>query len=354
MELDLTKPSKKAGASPGTLAHVGRRRMDDIRINIITYGEQHLVEKRCIAIGACKAFLEGPGVAWFSVTGIHDAGHIEDIGDLFHLHPLVLEDVMQSEQRPKMEEFDGYIFVVLKMLFFDKEKAGVRVEQVSLILGPGYVLSFQESEDDVFEPLRQRIRMGKGRIRNMGSDYLAYAIMDSIVDHYFVILEEMGEAVEALEEAIVSDPKTKTMHAIQKLKRQLISFRRAVWPLREAISSLQQVAEPLISRDLSAFLRDLHDHTIQVLDTEETFHNTISEALDLYMSSLSKRMSQVAQVLTMVATIFIPLTFIAGVYGMNFKYMPELAHPWGYPACLLLMLAVAVGMLLYFRRKHWF
>ena len=277
MAFDVTKwSSKKAGAAPGALLHVGHRRVDKTRITVINYDPQHLTEEECPSVDACGAFLRGPGVSWFGVTGIHDVLSIEGIGRMLNLHPLVLEDIMNSEQRPKVEEFDDYIFLVLKMLFLDRDETKLTIEQVSMVLGPGYVISFQESEKDVFAPLKQRIRAGKGRIRNMGADYLAYAIMDSIVDHYFVLLEELGEVVEALEEAIVSDPTSKTMQNIQKARRELLSFRRAVWPLREAVACLQGGDERLISRDLTAFIRDLHDHTIQVLDTVETFHQSLS------------------------------------------------------------------------------
>ena len=347
------KTSIKAGTPPGTLDHVGERHLDETRIRIISYNETELLEKDQVPISACEPFLKNPDVSWISVMGIHDAGHIDAIGKCFRLHPLVMEDIMHSEQRPKFEDFDDYIFIVLKMVFLDEDKTGLKVEQVSLVLGERYVISFQESKRDVFEPLRERIRTGKGRIRRMGADYLAYAVMDSIVDNYFILLEQMGEVVEPLEEAAAAEPRTETLQTIQSIKRQLLSFRRCVWPLREAITGLQRGGEHLISEELFAFLRDLHDHTVQVMDTLETFHMTMSGAMDLYMSSLSNRMNQVAQVLTIVATIFIPLTFIAGVYGMNFKYMPELDLRWAYPACLLLMLLIAALMVLYFKRKKW-
>ncbi|WP_028584046.1 magnesium/cobalt transporter CorA [Desulfogranum mediterraneum] len=345
--------SIKAGKAPGTLTHVGKRMEAETSVQVIAYSKTELVEEPSLPIAECQGFIDREEISWIQVTGIHDPDSIDALGSYLQLHPLVLEDIMNSGQRPKLEEFDDYIFIVLKMLFVDGTGKGIDVEQVSLILGPGYVISFQESARDLFEPLRQRIRQGKGRVRKMGADYLAYSLMDSIVDQYFVLLEQMGEVVDSLEASIVEEPELETLQTIQQIKRQLLHFRRAVWPLREIVAGLQRDGGALISEEMFAFLRDLHDHTIQVMETLETFHMTISEAMDLYMSSLSIRMNQVAQILTIMATIFIPLTFISGVYGMNFKHMPELNHPWAYPACLLFMLLIAAGMILFFRRKRW-
>lgn len=349
----LTMSSRKAGKAPGTLVHVGERRVDRTTIDLVHYSQEHLTEKKDIPVAALRGFLDQPGVAWFNVVGIHDQETIQGIGDLFRIHPLALEDIMHSEQRPKLEEFDDYIFIVLKMVFLDSGRTGVRVEQVSLILGSNYVISLQEAENGVFESLHQRIRTGKGRMRRMGADYLAYAIMDAIVDHYFGAVEELGEVVEALEDTVVLPPKRETLRTIQRIKRQMLAFRRSVWPLREAVSLLQRTGGPLLSEDLSPFLRDLYDHTIQVMDSIETLHITIAEAMDLYMSSINNRMNEVAQVLTILATIFMPLTLIAGIYGMNFKYMPELDLPWAYPAVLLSMALIAAGMLYFFKRRRW-
>ena len=260
---------------------------------------------------------------------------------------------MNTGQRPKMEDFGDYLFIVLKMLHYDKEEDETKTEQVSLILSSNYVISFQESEGDVFDPIRERIRSDRGRIRKMGVDYLAYSLIDAIVDNYFMVLEKIGEKIEDIEDELVRNPTPEVLHTIHRLKRELIFLRKSVWPLREVISRLERWESPLIDKSIDIYLRDVYDHTIQVIDALETFRDMLSGMLDIYLSSLSNRMNEVMKVLTIIATIFIPLTFIAGIYGMNFKYMPELDSPWGYPLVYIVMLAVSAVMLVYFRRKRW-
>jgi len=252
-----------------------------------------------------------------------------------------------------MEDFVDYLFVVLKMLHYDEKEKAVRAEQVSLILGSNYVISFQETEGDVFDPIRERIRMERGRIRKMGADYLAYSLIDEIVDNYFLILEKLGEKIEDMEDALVTNPTPETLQAIHGLKREMIFLRKSVWPLREVISRLERWESPLIDKSIAIYLRDVYDHTIQVIDAIETFRDMLSGMLDIYLSSISNRMNEIMKVLTMIATIFIPLTLIAGIYGMNFKYMPELESPWGYPMIYLVMLVIGIIMVIYFRRKRW-
>jgi magnesium transporter len=248
---------------------------------------------------------------------------------------------------------EQYLFVILKMLFYDKETREIKPEQVSLILGSNFVITFQEREGDVFNPVRDRIRRGKGRIRKMNADYLAYALIDTIVDHYFVVLEKLGELVEELEEELVANPTTETLQAIHTVKIELIFLRRSVWPLREAVSSLERGESILIHESTNLYLRDVYDHTIQVIDTIETFRDMVSGMLDVYLSSVSNKMNEVMKVLTIIATIFIPLTFIAGIYGMNFKYIPELEWHWGYAAALIFMGLIALVMVMYFKNKKW-
>jgi len=252
-----------------------------------------------------------------------------------------------------MEDFDTYILVILKMLRYDDEASAVRTEQISIILGPNFVISFQEAPGDVFNPLRERIRNGKGRIRRMGADYLAYTLLDSIVDYYFILLEKCGERVEALETELSRNPQPQTLQDIHNLKQEIIFLRKSVWPLREVISGLERVESPLVSDDISPYLRDLYDHTIQVIDSVETYQDILSGMIDLYLSSVSNKMNEVMKVLTIFASIFIPLTFIAGIYGMNFEFMPELKIRWAYPALWGLMIVVAVGLLVFFRKKRW-
>lgn len=304
-------------------------------------------------IDECYPFKEKPTVTWINIDGIHDVDIIERIGKNYGIHPLLLEDIVNTEQRPKIEDFEDYLFLILKMLSLDEEDREIKIEQVSLVIGPNYVLSFQEREGDVFDPLRDRIRRAKGRIRKMGADYLAYALLDAIVDGYFLILERIGDKIEGLEEDLISHPDTKILQAIHYLKREMIFLRRSVWPLREVISGMSRKESTLIKESTEIFLRDVYDHTIQVIDTIETYRDMVSGMLDTYLSSISNRMNEVMKVLTIFAAIFIPLTFVAGIYGMNFAFMPELGLKWGYFAALAVMASMAITMLIYFRRKKW-
>jgi magnesium transporter len=301
----------------------------------------------------CFPFKDTPTVTWINIDGIHDVNIIEKIGNHFDLHALILEDILHTDQRPKYEDFENYLFVVLKMLYYEKEKQETRAEQVSLIIGADFVISFQEIEGDVFNPVRERIRNAKGRIRKMGADYLAYALMDAVVDNYFIVLEKLGEEIEGMEDWLVINPTPETLQKIHNLKRETIFLRKSVWPLREVINSLERRDSPLIKETTGLYLRDVYDHTIQVIDTVETFRDLISGMLDIYLSSISNKMNNVMKVLTIIATIFIPLTFIAGIYGMNFKYMPELEWRWSYPLAWVVMIMITIYMIVYFRNKKW-
>jgi magnesium transporter len=292
-------------------------------------------------------------VTWINIDGIHEIDVIERLGRHFNLHPLALEDVVNTGQRPKLEDFADYLFVVLKMLAVAEEGSEITTEQLSVVLGSNWVLSFQENVGDVFDAIRERIRSNQGRIRKMGADYLVYCLIDAIVDNYFLVLERIGERIEEIEDEVVANPAPETLQALHQLKRQMIVLRKSVWPLREVISRLERWESPLISKATDIYLRDVYDHTIQVIDAVETFRDMLSGMLDIYLSSVSNRMNEVMKVLTIIATIFIPLTLVAGLYGMNFKYMPELEWPWSYPSVLLVMLAIGVVMLFYFRRKRW-
>jgi magnesium transporter len=287
------------------------------------------------------------------VEGVTQIEILKRIGDCYGLHPLVMEDIVNTDQRPKKEDYGDYLFIVAKML--DTSGDGkIAAEQVSMILGDGWLLTFQEGlAGDPFEPVRERLRTAKGRIRGQGADYLAYALLDAIVDHYFVVLEKLADRVELLEEEVVATPTRSTIRSIHELKQEMILIRKSVWPLRELIGGLERRDSELIQEGTIIYLRDLYDHTVQIIDTVETSREMLSGMLDIYLSSEANRTNEVMKVLTVYATIFMPLTFIVGLYGMNFKYMPELEWHWGYPAVLVFMAAIAVGMLLYFRRKQW-
>jgi len=344
---------KKIGLPPGTLVHVGEKKIEKIRISIIDYDEAHVEEKEAKSVEECFPFKDKPTVTWINVDGLHEVNLIEQLGTHFGMHPLLLEDILHTEQRPKLEDHEAYLFVVLKMLYYNGEAREIEAEQVSLILGSDFVISFQEREGDVFKYVRERIRNSKGRIRKVGADYLAYALIDAIVDNYFIVLEKLGEQIEVMEEELVTNPTPETLQTIHHLKRELIFLRKSVWPLREVISALDRGESPLIQESTGIYLRDLYDHTIQVIDSVETFRDMVSGMLDIYLSSVSNKMNEVMKVLTIIATIFIPLTFIAGIYGMNFQYMPELGWHWGYPAVWFVICAIFIVMLVYFRRRKW-
>ncbi len=350
----LKKRSKKAGLPPGSLIHIGEKKVEELRITIFDYDEQHFEEREVKAIEECFVFREKPTITWINVEGVHQVEMVEKLGECYGFHPLVLEDILNTDQRPKMEVYGDYLYIVLKMLYDGDENRPVEGEQVSLILGPNFVISFQEGrEGDVFNPVRERIRSGKGVIRKMGSDYLVYSLIDMIVDHYFVVLERLGEKIELLEEELVAHPTTTTLQEIQKFKNQMTFVRRMVWPLREVISGLGRKESALVKETTEIYLRDVYDHVVQLMDTIEVYREMLSGMLDIYLSSVSNRLNSVMKVLTIIATIFMPLTFIAGIYGMNFKHMPELEWRWGYPAVWLIVVIVGISMLIYFKKKEW-
>ena len=349
----MKKRSKKAGLPPGTPVYVGERKDEKVRISVLDYDEKKCDEKEVKEIEECYLFKDTSTVTWINIDGIHQVEIIEKIGKHFGLHPLIQEDIVNTEQRPKIEDFGSYIYIVLKMIYYDKNDDKNKIEQLSLILGENFVISFQEREGDIFNHVRERIRSGKGRIRKMKADYLAYVLLDAVVDNYFFILEKTGEQIEELEDKVVSHPRPDTLQDIHKLKRGMIFLRRSVWPLREVISILERGESSLIQEATRIYLRDVYDHTIQVIDSVETFRDMLSGMHDTYLSSISNRMNEVMKVLTIIATIFIPLTFIAGIYGMNFQFMPELGWRWGYFVIWLIMVVVAALMVIFFKRKKW-
>ena len=342
---------KKAGAPPGTLVYTGEKREEPVRVTMVEYDEGK-VEEKTLTDPEFQGIRGRPPVTWINIDGLHDLELIQRVGTDFDLHPLTLEDVVSTGQRAKHEEYDEYIFLVLRMLRLEGEDIQVSSEQVSLILGDGYVLSFQEAHGDVWDPVRERIRTGT-RIRKKGPDYLAYALMDAVVDQYFSILERFAEVVEELETEVLDDPSADTMRRIHGLKHEMLVVRRAVWPLRELSNALARSESSLVQEETQVFLRDVYDHTVQVIDTAETLRDVVSGLMDLYMSSVSNRMNEIMKVLTIMASIFIPLTFLAGIYGMNFEFMPELSIRWAYPALLVVMAAIGGGLLLFFKKRGW-
>lgn len=351
MSRRLKHRSKKAGLPPGTLIYIGDKKAEPIRITVIHYDESHLHEKEVNRLEECFAFKDKPGLTWINVDGL-DVETTEKLGHCFNVPPMVLEDILNTDQRPKLENFDSSLYIVLKMLYCNGPHQNILTEQVSLVVGPNFVLSFQERIGDVFDPVRERLRHGKGSLRKAWPGYLAYALLDTIVDNYFVVLEHVGERIEAIEEVLVAAPTPEIMREVHHLKREMIFLRKAVWPLREVISSLSREELEMMPPLTRMHLRDLYDHTIQVVETIETYREMLAGMIEIYLSSLSNRLNEVMKVLAIISTIFIPLTFISGIYGMNF-YIPEVHWPYGYPVVLLAMAAISGVMIVYFKKKNW-
>jgi magnesium transporter len=345
--------SEKRGMAPGTLVHVGDLPAQAVRVSIVTYDKTECTEHEGAGIQDLLNLHAEPKYLWVNVEGVYDVEIVQALGTRFHLHPLVLEDVANASQRPKLEDCGDYVFVVLKILHFLEDTMEVSSEQMSLVLGSNYLITFREFHGDEFDEVKQRLVSGKGRLRSSGIDFLAYILLDTVVDHYFVILEKLAERIEFLEEDLVSNLSPDTLHAIHSLKTDMIFLRRSIWPLREIVNRLMDGNIALIGEPTLPYLRDLYDNAIHAVDLLETYRDVVSGMLDIYLSGMSNKLNEIMKVLTVIATIFIPLTFMTGWYGMNFKYMPELQWPWGYPAFALLALAAAATMLIFFWRRKW-
>jgi len=326
---------------------------EPVKITVIDYDESHYQYKEVTSADECQVFRDKPTITWINVEGIHRPETLEKIASCFNLHPLILEDIGDVEQRPKMEDLENYIYVVLKMLSYDVENAEIEIEQISLVVGHNFVISFQETVGDVFDPIRDRIKNSKGRIRKMGADYLGYALVDAIVDNYYKILDEFGEKIEFLEEEIITRPDQLVLKEIYHLKREIIFLRKVIFPLKELLRSLERTDSQLIKDSTRIYFRDIYDHVIQVADSMEMFREMLTGMVEAYLSSLSNKLNEVMKVLTIIATIFMPLTFLTGIFGMNFRFIPGLEHTWGFPVSLTLMIITALFMVCYFQRKQW-
>jgi magnesium transporter len=341
------------------VVYVGEERKEKVTIDVMDYTATELHARQIDNVEECFAFKDSPTITWINVDGIHEPQIVEQLGEHFGMHALVLEDIVNTGQRPKLEDAGDHLFVALKMLYITESDTKLQSEQVSILFGKSWVMTFQETGEDVFGHVRKRLEKTVPRVRFMSSDYLAYAIIDAIVDHYFVVLEKIGERIEALEDDISDNPSMESLETIRGLKKQLILMRKAVWPLREVIGSLERLESDLVKDSISPYLRDLYEHTIQVIDTVETFRDMVSGLLDLYHTGVSNRMNEVMKVLTIFATIFIPLGFLAGVYGMNFDTaaspfnLPELGFRFGYPLFWTCAALIAGGLLLFFRSRRW-
>lgn len=347
------KRSKKIGMPPGTLVHVGEKKVDQVRLTVIDYDEEQIIRRELGSVEESLPFRDSATVSWLNIYGLHEPEILEKIGNYFGIHPLSMEDVLNTDQRPKLEVFDDYLFLVLKMIALDESSGDLNIEQISIILGHNFVITVQERPGDVFTPLRKRLQEGVGRLRKRGADYLFYSIIDIIVDHYFLVLEIMGERIERLDEMVIDNTSAEIAQEIKMLKREILLLRKQILPLRDVLSSLNREEFSFIQPETGPFLRDLYDHQLQVVEALESYRDMLNGIMDIYFSNLSNRMNEVMKVLTIIATIFIPLTFIAGIYGMNFEHMPELEWPWAYPAVWGIMMVVAAGMLYFFRKRKW-
>jgi len=353
MSQKLHTDTQSVGTAPGTLLYVGDKTVQDVEVSIYTYNQAHFHTAKATHLEECFPHTDSSVIKWVDLDGIQNVEILKKLGDAYGLHNLVMEDILNTEIRPKIEFFEGYVFVVSKMLSYNTARQEVDIEQVSFVLGHHYVLSLQETPGDVFDPIRERIRSNGSRIRRGGPDFLLYSLLDIIIDNYFVVLEKIGEQLEDLEEEISRSPTRRNLVTLYRLKRELIFVRRAIWPMREIINTLQHDESEMIAEESLKYLRDAYDHTIQVIDTVESYRDITSGLLDIYLSGMSNKTNDTMKVLTIISTIFMPLTFIAGVYGMNFDNMPELHLRYGYFWTLGIMFVICLIMVIWFRRKGW-
>ena len=350
----VKKVSGKAGLPPGTVVHIGERKPGRVRVRVLDYDRDQASEYEIHDIREAFRFRDTPTVSWINIDGLHDIRLIEQLGAHFGFHPLFLEDIVNTASRSKIEGFGSYVFIVLKMLYQDRDDDRKIVsEHVSLIFSERYVISFQEREGDVFDSIRQRIMSAAGRLRRQGADYLAYRLMDAIVDNYFTLVEFLGEQVDDIEETLLNRPEKETINVIHRLKNENLFLRKSIFPLRDILSYLDRGVSGLVKPETGVYFRDVYDHTIQIMDSLETLRDVLSGMTDIYLSSMSNRMNEVMKVLTVFASLFIPLTFLVGVYGMNFDYMPELHWRWSYAVLWMVMIGMGVSLLVFFRKKKW-
>lgn len=349
----LSTISAKAGMPPGSLVHVGDVLEDEPRISLIDYSKENLDEQTVEAIDDLLQYKGKETVTWVTIEGLKNVALIDAVGRIFDIHPLVLEDILNTHQRPKIEEYDAYLYIVLKKLSHDPDSFSFDYEQISILLFTNLVITFKEQKDDFFLPIKQRLENNKGRFRSMGADYLAYAILDMIVDQNFHFLDSIDEVIDLVEEELLTDPSEKTLVEIQRIKRELMYARRSISPLRELVAAIMRSETSLIQNSTQLYFRDVYDHVLRITEAIESYREMMSGLLDIYISSVNNKMNEIMKVLTVFASIFIPLTFITGIYGMNFEYMPELKMRWAYPTLWVCFIAIPLVLLTYFKRKKW-
>ncbi|MFN7247588.1 MAG: magnesium/cobalt transporter CorA [Microcystis sp.] len=341
------------GSEPGTL--IIEPDAKPSRIILIDYDEDNAVRKVDITPNACAPYIGTNTVSWMDIQGLGSETVLKQVGEIFNLHPLLLEDVVNVPQRPKLEDYNNQLLVISQMVRLKEDESGFDTEQVSFVLGKRYLLSFQEEElQDCFEIVRDRIRTSQGRVRKSGADYLTYLLLDTIIDGYFPVVEHYEDRIEALEDAIISNPDRDTMQEIYDVRRELLALRRLIWPMRNVLHLLMRDHHGIVSDEVQIYFRDSYDHVIQILEIIEAYRELAASLMDVYMSTMGNKLNEIMKFLTVISTIFIPLTFIVGVYGMNFENMPELKGEWSYFMVWLVMLAVAGGLIFYFWRKGWF
>jgi magnesium transporter len=350
---------KQPGSAPGTLVHTGEQRVEEVKLSITDYSERHVNLEKHVALDELKPYLEDPSITWIHVQGLHDIEYVKTIGNYFNLHPLVMEDILNTSQRPKFETYDDYLFFVVRIMHQNEDEDQIHTEQLSMVLGPNYLLTFQETDRSLFNNIHNRLQVEGSRIRTGGIDYLAYAVLDNVVDYYFSIFEYLGDRIEDLEDELLEDPKPSTHHRIHGQRKELIAMRKAIWPLRDMLNSILRDQTPQFKDSTLIYIRDIYDHVVLLIDTAENNRDIIMGMFDTYMSSISNRMNEIMKVLTIIATIFIPLSFVVGLYGMNFNTelspynMPELNSYYGYPIVVGVMVTMTLVMLGYFRYRDW-
>ncbi len=353
MSESLSYASEKSGLPPGSLVHVGEVHAHEHKISVVNYNKSTVLKHTVKSIEELLPYKTADAITWVIVDGLKDVGIIDDIGRHFEIHPLVLEDILNTHQRPKFDEFNDYLYIVVKSISLGNKEFDVEYEQISLLILNNFVFTFMEKPDVLFDPILNRLDNDKSQFRTLGADYLAYGIMDAIVDKYFVLQDTFDELIEEVEDKLLSDPSSETLASIQKIKRELIFLRRSVSPLRELLAAIQRSESPLINDKTRRYFGDIYDHAIRIIEAIESYRDLIAGMLDIYLSSVSNKMNETMKILTVFASIFIPLTFIAGVYGMNFEYMPELKWKWSYPVLWVFFISISAFLLRYFKRKKW-
>ncbi|OCL26086.1 magnesium and cobalt transport protein CorA [Orenia metallireducens] len=343
----------KSGLPPGTLVYRGKERQEEVKITVFNYSNDDYLEEQDISLEESLTYKEKAGIKWINIDGLHNIEVVKSLGEAFNIHSLVLEDILDTDHRPKVDCYDEFVYFIIKLFSYDATEEEIDIEQLSIILGDDFVLTFQEKEGDVFDNIRERIRNQSSRLRSSGSDYLAYVLLDVIVDNYFVVLDEIGEGLFLMEEDLLLEPSQDILPDIQQVKRKMIFLEKSVWPLKGILNNLLKGDNKLFKESTTLYLKDVNDHIEKAIDTIQTFRDIINGMMDTYLSNINNKMNEIMKVLTIISTIFIPLTFIAGIYGMNFRYMPELESKLGYPITLIVMSAIVIGMLVYFKKKKW-